>query len=328
MEIIEYGNRNADTVLLQPVDGHDLYFIEDEISVIRKGLEEDLRFIAFRVSDWNRDLSPWNAPAVFGGYDFGCGAAETLGQIIKVCDDRSKSYFIGGYSLAGLFSLWAAYQTGLFRGVAAASPSVWFPGFTEYIGSHWIKSRCVYLSLGDKEEKARNKVMATVGEKIRETYKILKEQKADCILEWNDGGHFKEAGPRTARAFRWVLARKQQKAEFAGGMMKSVIGTLVKGIIDRPVGSHHPEYTEMIYPVNYGYVEGVFAGDGAEQDVYVLGTDRPLLSFEGKVIAVYHRFNDDEDKWIVSLDGKDYTDAEILEKIGFQEKYFEGKLFR
>ena len=110
--------------------------------------------------------------------------------------------------------------------------------------------------------------------------------------------------------------------------MQSVIGTIVKGVIDRPAGSHHPEYPDMIYPVNYGYVEGVSAGDGEWQDVYVLGTDRPLSSFEGKVIAVYRRNNDCEDKWVVSLDGKDYPDADIMEMIDFQERYFGGKLIR
>ena len=110
--------------------------------------------------------------------------------------------------------------------------------------------------------------------------------------------------------------------------MQSVIGRTVRGVIDRPIGSSHPKYADMVYPVNYGYVEGVIGGDGEEQDVYVLGSDIPLESFEGRVIAVYHRFNDTEDKWIVSLDGRNYTDKEILQKIHFQEQYFEGTLLR
>ena len=110
--------------------------------------------------------------------------------------------------------------------------------------------------------------------------------------------------------------------------MNSIIGKTVKGKIDRPIGSHHPDYPDLIYPINYGYVEGVIAKDNEEQDVYVLGTDRPLGSFTGKVIAVYHRYNDVEDKWIVSIDGRDYSDEEILEAIDFQEKYFKGQLQR
>lgn len=110
--------------------------------------------------------------------------------------------------------------------------------------------------------------------------------------------------------------------------MQTVIGQTVRGTIDRPVGSRHPRYPDTIYPINYGFVDGVFAPDGAEQDVYVLGTDKPLGEFEGKVIAVYHRFGDVEDKWIVSLDGTDYPDAEILQAIRFQERFFDGELIR
>ena len=106
-----------------------------------------------------------------------------------------------------------------------------------------------------------------------------------------------------------------------------IIGKNVKGTIDRPLGSAHPRHKEMIYPINYGYVDGVFAGDGAEQDVYVFGTDKPLQTFEGKIIGVYHRLNDVEDKWIVALDDRPYTEEEILEAINFQEQYFMGELY-
>lgn len=113
-----------------------------------------------------------------------------------------------------------------------------------------------------------------------------------------------------------------------GKNMQTIIGTTVRGTIDRPLGSRHPRFPDMIYPINYGYVDDVIAGDGQEQDVYVLGSDQPLNTFEGKVIAVYHRFNDVEDKWIVSIDSTDYTDEEILQAIHFQEQYYEGELIR
>lgn len=107
-----------------------------------------------------------------------------------------------------------------------------------------------------------------------------------------------------------------------------IIGKTVKGTIDRPLGAAHPRHKEMIYPINYGYVDSVFAGDGAEQDVYVFGTDKPLQTFEGKIIGVYHRLNDVEDKWIVALEDKTYSDQEILEAIAFQEQFFMGELYR
>ena len=105
------------------------------------------------------------------------------------------------------------------------------------------------------------------------------------------------------------------------------LGKVLTIRIDRKFGSKHPKHG-FIYPINYGYVEGVFAGDGKEQDVYILGADRPLETFEGKVISVYRRFNDDEDKWIVSLDETEYTDEEIMQTIYFQEQYFDGVLIR
>lgn len=108
----------------------------------------------------------------------------------------------------------------------------------------------------------------------------------------------------------------------------SIIGSIVKGNVDRPLGSCHPRHKNMVYPVNYGYVDGVLVGDGAEQDVYIFGTDKPLDKYEGKVVAVFHRFDDIEDKWIVSLDGNDIPDEIILGDISFQEQFFYGKLYR
>ena len=205
MERFEYGSPDARAVLIQPVDEHDLAFIESEVSLIREKAPADFRLIAVKVGDWNRDLSPWEAPAVFGREDFGDGAADTLAEILNLCGDRTRNYYLGGYSLAGLFALWAAGQTDAFRGIAAASPSVWFPGFMEYLVAHPPRSPRVYLSLGDREEKTRNPVMAAVGNRIRTAEALLQAQGIDCILEWNEGNHFRDADRRTAKAFSWVL---------------------------------------------------------------------------------------------------------------------------
>ena len=127
------GNSSASIVLIQMVDDHDLAGIESEAAEIKKRTDADFYLIAVRIQNWNRDLSPWPAPAVFGKEGFGNGAADTLDEVLKTCTDQEKTYFIGGYSLAGLFALWAAYQTDVFKGVAAASPSMWFPGFADYM---------------------------------------------------------------------------------------------------------------------------------------------------------------------------------------------------
>ncbi len=217
MDISEYGKRNADTVLIRPAGEHDAGLIENEVSMIREKTGADFKMTVFRVSDWNRDLSPWKAPAVFGEDDFGGEAEKTLLEILRYCEDRTKTYYIGGYSLAGLFALWAACRTDIFEGVAAASPSVWFPGFTEYMKDNGIKSSHVYLSLGDREEKTRNQVMAAVGDRIRETYAFLKERGTDCILEWNEGNHFRDADIRTAKAFIWLTGRGKQQTDTGRG---------------------------------------------------------------------------------------------------------------
>ena len=164
MMVFEYGNPNMGIVLVQPVDDHDMSVIDSEVRYIRELTDQEFGLIAVKVRNWNTDLSPWVAPAAFGNEGFGNGAADTLTEIMKLIKDPCKTYIIGGYSLAGLFALWASTRTDLFCGVAAASPSVWFPGFIDYMADHSVHAGTVYLSLGDKEEKTRNPVMSKVGE--------------------------------------------------------------------------------------------------------------------------------------------------------------------
>ena len=105
-----------------------------------------------------------------------------------------------------------------------------------------------------------------------------------------------------------------------------IIGKEVTGTIDRPLGSTHPKCNNLVYPVNYGYVNGIMAGDGAEQDVYYLGEALPVAEFSGKVIAVVHRFNDVEDKWIVAKEGTCFAKEQIEQAINFQEKFFDTEI--
>ena len=205
MDVFSFGNEDAPNILIQPVDDHDLAAVENEVKEIRGQTDIGFRLIAVKAADWNRDLSPWKAPAVFGSEGFGGGADSTLNEILDLCTESDRAWFIGGYSLAGLFALWAACRTGRFSGVASASPSVWFPGFTEYLRTNPVRSGTVYLSLGDREGKTKNPVMATVGRCIRETENILRNQGVRSVLEWNPGNHFRDADLRTARAFAWVL---------------------------------------------------------------------------------------------------------------------------
>ena len=122
----------------------------------------------------------------------------------------------------------------------------------------------------------------------------------------------------TSRVYRMPVENKDYS---------DVIGRRVKGTIDRPMGSAHPDFPDMVYPINYGYVDGIFAEDGEEQDVYVFGPTMPISAFDGEVIGVLHRLNDNEDKWIVSTDCAPLTKEEILSRIAFQEQYYVGELY-
>ena len=82
--------------------------------------------------------------------------------------------------------------------------------------------------------------------------------------------------------------------------MVFMIGKIVKVTVDRSLGSYHPEHKDMYYPINYGYIEGIMAPDGEEQDAYILGVDKPVSEFTGKIIAIIHRYDDVEEKWVVS----------------------------
>ena len=105
-----------------------------------------------------------------------------------------------------------------------------------------------------------------------------------------------------------------------------MIGKTVKVTIDRPLGSFHPEHSDMYYPVNYGYVEGTIAPDGEEQDVYILGVDKPLKEFTGRIIAVIHRLDDVEEKWVAAPENVSFDKEEIMERVHFQEKYFKSEI--
>jgi len=106
-----------------------------------------------------------------------------------------------------------------------------------------------------------------------------------------------------------------------------VFGQMVTVTIDRPLGSVHPEYPDLYYPVNYGYLQGTLAADGEEEDVYLLGVDVPVSEFTGRVIAVVIREDDVEHKWVVAPEGACFTKRQIEEKIRFQERFFKSAVY-
>ena len=105
-----------------------------------------------------------------------------------------------------------------------------------------------------------------------------------------------------------------------------MIGKIVTVTVDRPLGSAHPDYPEMIYPVNYGYIAGIMAPDGEEQDAYILGVQEPVQQFTGRIIAIVRRADDVEEKWVVYPTDMTFSKQEIAELIRFQEQYFQSEI--
>ena len=106
-----------------------------------------------------------------------------------------------------------------------------------------------------------------------------------------------------------------------------MIGDIVTVKVDRAMGTYHPEHPDLYYPINYGYVEEIFAPDGEEQDAYILGVSEPVAEFTGKIIAIVHRNDDVEEKWVVAPANMEFTVDEIKKQIDFQEKYFDSEIW-
>lgn len=105
-----------------------------------------------------------------------------------------------------------------------------------------------------------------------------------------------------------------------------MIGKIVRVIVDRPMGTCHPKHSDICYSLNYGYIQGIMAPDGEEQDAYILGVSEPVDEFVGRVIAIIHRFDDVEEKWVVAPQSVSFTKDEIMQQVAFQERYFQTEI--
>lgn len=211
--LFESGGEN---LLIQMSDEHEAEGLENEVRLIQERSNHPFTLAAIPVRNWNDDLSPWEADPVFGKEGFGGKGKEMLeilvNKILPVLKEKTdaRRVTLGGYSLAGLFALYGGYECDSFDSIAAASPSVWFDRFTEHYQSQTIHAQAVYLSLGDKEKKSRNARMAKVEDCIQIMHDALTNQ-CDCILEMNEGNHFKDADLRTAKGFAWILNKIKEK---------------------------------------------------------------------------------------------------------------------
>lgn len=175
-------------------------------------LPHDLVLVAIDVPNWNADLSPWGA-SVFKKNDFGGQAnayleeLETLiSEVLQQIPEHGE-LILAGYSLAGLFSLYAMYQTSLFSRIVSASGSAWYPDFVDYAYNHTIPSSIshIYLSLGDLEEKTRQPLMKNVLTCTKQLYELY-QKTTKCVFELNPGNHFKDPDQRLARGIIWAVS--------------------------------------------------------------------------------------------------------------------------
>ena len=215
---IIFLNEETEYILIQPVDENDMKELDLQMEYIIANIDKKVSLFAFEIKDWNLELTPWEMPLIFGKGNFGTGAKDTLDWIQKdlisqiekeffANNEKKIKYILGGYSLAGLFSLWAGYQENNFVAINASSPSVWYKDWISYISKNNPISNIVYLSLGNKEEKTKNQIMSKVKENIEIQFDKLNKNEniKNTILEWNEGNHFKDSGLRTAKGFVWCL---------------------------------------------------------------------------------------------------------------------------
>ena len=223
-------------LLIQPSARHEEKNdgVQREVELIAQASGNGFAMVFFDCVEWARALMPWADDAVSRDAEVGSHAPDTLRFIEHTLLPWLRERFgalpciIGGYSLGGLFALWAARNTDAFAAVAAASPSLWIKGWGEYAAAHPILSpqatiqnsklktqnselRCsaIHLSLGDREEHCRNQRMKRIGDCVRAEYTLLCKQLSPTAvtLRWHEGGHFGAEAERTAEAFAWCMER-------------------------------------------------------------------------------------------------------------------------
>lgn len=198
---------SADTLVILPGD-------EEQAEAVFACLTRPTALLSVP-ADWNRDLSPWPAERAFrNGEDFTGGAADFLHRLLEEDVPRAQAVLpgsarlcIAGYSLAGLFALWAAMTTDAFSGAASMSGSLWFDGFTDWAKPRACHAGWVYLSVGDREAKTRNPRMAPVERCTRDTAQQLAQMGIACHFALEPGGHFDDVSGRIARGIDWLTGQ-------------------------------------------------------------------------------------------------------------------------
>lgn len=210
-----FATERPEVLLIQPSARHETKNdgISREVKALAANATKGFAIVFFDTVEWAKALMPWHDEAVSRDEEVGMHAQDTLVYIEESLIPWLHERFgklpciIGGYSLGGLFALWAARQSAAFCAVAAASPSLWIKGWADFADNRSLNAQLAYVSLGDREEHCRNQRMARIGDCVRHEHLTLANQigSSATTLEWNSGGHFGEEAERTAKAFAWCI---------------------------------------------------------------------------------------------------------------------------
>ena len=210
-----FATGHPEVLLIQPSARHETKNdgINREVKALAANATKGFAIVFFDTVEWAKALMPWHDEAVSRDEEVGMHAQDTLIYIEESLVPWLHERFgklpciIGGYSLGGLFALWAARQSAAFCAVAAASPSLWIKGWTDYADNRSLNAQLAYVSLGNREEHCRNQRMARIGDCVRHEHLTLANQigSSATTLEWNSGGHFGNEAERTAKAFAWCI---------------------------------------------------------------------------------------------------------------------------
>lgn len=210
-----FGVQDPGCILVQPSARHENATLEAEAQQIAALSKVPFVLATIELEDWMVDLMPWPDGNVSRDPEAGKRGQDTLGYLLTALIPALRQRFgalpiiLGGYSLGGLFAIWASMQTDSFKAVAAASPSVWIHNWMPFARKHVPMADSIYLSLGDQEEHVKNQAIARVGDHLRSQYELLQERLGPehCTLVWEEGGHFADNEGRLARAFAWCIER-------------------------------------------------------------------------------------------------------------------------
>lgn len=189
---------------------------EQVLKDVEKAELPDFNLVVITGINWDRDLPPWDCKPVFRDGDYYTGGADKyLNLLVEKIVPEAEKHIIGnikwrglaGFSLAGLFTLYAAYQTDLFSRLACVSGSFWYPGFKDYAESHQLKRlpECIYFSIGDKEAKSGNAIIKTVQVNTEELERYYESLGIKTTFELNSGNHFQNSVERVVKGIKWIL---------------------------------------------------------------------------------------------------------------------------